>query len=225
MKCYFVTGTDTEVGKSFIAAAILHKLAQQNLKTLGFKPIAAGCERTPQGLRNEDGLLLQKASSVAVEYELVNPIAFEPPVAPHLAAARVNLPIDTSVLSSTLAALQALEPDVLLVEGAGGWRLPLGQGRYLSQWCEQHDMPVILVVGIKLGCLNHAVLTVEAIERDGLPIAGWVANHHEENMPLRSENIDSLKMLIKAPFLGEVPKVNSYEQVGDYLDVSPITQY
>lgn len=220
MKNYFVTGTDTEVGKSFITAAILAKLATQNLKTLGFKPIAAGCEMTPDGLRNEDGLLLQQASSVDVPYELVNPVAFEPPVAPHLAAQQINQVIDTDVLTKTLDALRVMNLDLLMVEGAGGWRLPLGQGRYLSHWCAEHKLPVILVVGIKLGCLNHAVLTAEAIERDGLTIAGWVANHHEDNMPLRSENIESLKSLINAPMLGEVPKVETHEQAGDYLDLS-----
>jgi dethiobiotin synthetase len=223
MNSYFVTGTDTEVGKSFITAAILAKLAKQNFATLGFKPIAAGCEKTVEGLRNEDGLLLQKASSVDVPYELVNPIAFEPPVAPHLAAEKINKTIDLDVLSNTLEQLKAKNPDVLLVEGAGGWRLPLGNGRFLSQWCVEHNMPVILVVGVKLGCLNHAVLTAEAIERDGLTIAGWVANHQENDMPLRSDNIDSLRSLINAPMLGEVPKLESYEQADSYLDLSFIS--
>ena len=114
----------------------------------------------------------------------------------------------------------AMSPDLLLVEGAGGWRLPLGQGRYLSDWCVEHQLPVILVVGIKLGCLNHAVLTAEAIKRDGLQLAGWVANHHEDNMPLRTENIESLKLLLDAPMLGEVPKLANYQQAAGFINAA-----
>ncbi|TDF41345.1 dethiobiotin synthase [Alteromonadaceae bacterium M269] len=222
MKTYFVTGTDTEVGKSFVTATILKCLSSAQYKTLGFKPIAAGCEQTADGLRNEDGLLLQDASSLDVPYELVNPIAFEPPVAPHLAAKQENKVIDTPMLSDTLATLQGLEPDLLLVEGAGGWRLPLGNGRYLSDWCVEETLPVILVVGVKLGCLNHAVLTAEAIKRDGLKLAGWIANYCDEEMPLLNENVASLKSLIDAPMLGEVKRAANSDEAGKFLEISTL---
>lgn len=208
-KSFFITGTDTDVGKTYVTRLLLQSFNQQSLQTAGFKPISAGCEQTAEGLRNEDALILQQASSVTLEYDLINPVAFEPPVAPHLAAEQLGVSVDMQTVNQAYSQIQALNPDITLVEGAGGWRLPLGQGRYLSDFAIQHKLPVILVVGMRLGCLNHALLTAEAIRRDGLSIAGWVANHIDPDMDLQKQNIASLKALLDAPFLGVVPYAQS----------------
>lgn len=201
---YFITGTDTDVGKTHVACALLHALNQQDVSTAAYKPIAAGCEPTSQGLRNRDALLLQQHSSVSLNYNEVNPIAYAEPVAPHLAAERQDQPIDLRQITSNYQHLLAKQADILLTEGAGGWRLPLGQGRYLSDFVIAHKIPVILVVGIRLGCLNHALLTTEAIRADGLPILGWVANCVDPDMPYVQENIHHLQLSFNAPMLAQM---------------------
>lgn len=222
MKCFFVTGTDTEVGKTFVSRAMLTQLKNRRLKTAAYKPVASGCELTEQGLCNEDALTLQAASTFNIEYALVNPYAFAQPIAPHLAAAQTGVNIELSTLADTQQQLQALQPDVLLVEGAGGWRLPLGQGQFMSDYVKQQKMPVILVVGMRLGCLNHALLTAEAIRRDGLELAGWVANQVETNMPLLEENQAFLQAHLDAPLLGCIPRLSDTEMASQYLDLTPI---
>jgi dethiobiotin synthetase len=231
-QAFFVTGTDTEMGKTFICQSLLDALNNKGYVTAGYKPIAAGCEQTPKGLRNEDGLTLQASSSLDLTYEEVNPIAFEAPVAPHLAhQAQVSdedaqyIPIDK--IRHGFVHLVQKEPNVIVIEGAGGWRLPLGgsyQGkpRYLSEFVIEQNLAVILVVGIRLGCLNHAVLTAEAIRNDGLKIAGWVANQVDQNMAMQDENIETLKSLIDAPFIGKVPQVDGQPHGGQYLDLAAL---
>lgn len=205
MKSFFIAGTDTEVGKTFIAQALMEGVKARGKTCLGFKPVSAGCDVTEKGLRNQDALLLQHRASFDIPYEVVNPIAFENPAAPHLAARQENSPIKLNVMENSWQALQAFNPDVCLVEGAGGWRLPLDEQHFLSDFPIQKNIPVILVVGMKLGCLNHARLTAEIIQSDGLTIAGWVANQIDPDMALVDENIHSLKQLIPAEFLGHVP--------------------
>lgn len=222
MKCFFVTGTDTEVGKTFVSRAMLAQLKNRRLKTAAYKPVASGCELTEQGLRNEDALTLQAASTFNIEYALVNPYAFAQPIAPHLAAVQTGVNIELARLADTQQQLQALQPDVLLVEGAGGWRLPLGQGQFMSDYVKQQKMPVILVVGMRLGCLNHALLTAEAIRRDGLQLAGWVANQVETNMPLLEENQAFLQAHLDAPLLGCIPRLSDTKMASQYLDLTPI---
>jgi dethiobiotin synthetase len=229
-RAFFVTGTDTEVGKTFVTEALLIALNEKGLLTAAYKPIAAGCELTPQGLRNEDALALQKHANIGLSYDEVNPIAFEAAIAPHLAAQDLNedttaQPISIDTVREGFIALLQKKPDVLIVEGAGGWRLPLGidfdgQPRYLSEFVVERNLAVILVVGMRLGCLNHAVLTAECIRNDGLKIAGWVANQIDPDMPFLDKNIDSLKTLIDAPFIGTVPRLNSPNDAGAYLDLS-----
>ncbi len=222
MAGFFVTGTDTEVGKTFISQGLLRALSSHGLNTVGFKPIAAGCERTPEGLRNEDALALQAASSMPVAYEEVNPIALEPPIAPHVAAAELDIVITPEQVSEGYQHLLAKKPDALLVEGAGGWRLPLGNGRYLSEFAQAENLPVVLVVGMRLGCLNHAILTAEAIANDGLMLLGWVANTVDEQMPYFEQNLATLKAALPAPCLGVVPKLNAASEVEQHLDVSSL---
>jgi dethiobiotin synthetase len=223
-KTFFVTGTDTEVGKTFISQALLFAMGASGLSTTAYKPVAAGCEQTSLGLRNEDALLLQSASNIELSYDEVNPIAFAEPVAPHLAAQNLSQTISLKAIHDGFIHLQQKQGDVLLVEGAGGWRLPLGadpQGeqRYLSDFAIQHKLPVIMVVGIRLGCLNHALLTAEAIRSDGLELVGWVANQIDSNMAYRDENIQSLKEQLNAPFIGTVPKLEDPEQAIKFLDL------
>ncbi len=204
-KRYFVTGTCTDVGKTFVTVALLHRLKQENYRTLALKPIAAGCEQTSDGLRNEDALLLQSAMTASLSYEQVNPVALERAAAPHLVAAEEGRRITVSRLEGICRGALLTPADVALVEGAGGWRVPLNERETLADLAVALRMPVILVVGMRLGCINHALLTQEAIQRDGLPIAGWVANHVDPNMAYADENVESLKGLLDAPLIGRFP--------------------
>lgn len=174
-RAFFVAGTDTDVGKTVASKAILHALAAREVKTIGYKPVAAGSEKTAEGWRNSDALHLQAAATVDVAYEDVNPYALELPASPHIAAKHEQVTIDYALLSDKLAQHKQ-NADVVLVEGAGGWRVPISDEESLSTWVQQEQLPVILVVGIKLGCLSHALLTAEVIKSDGLNLIGWVAN-------------------------------------------------
>lgn len=203
---FFISGTDTDVGKTYVSDLLLRTLAQAGKSTLGFKPISAGCEQTPSGLRNEDALILQAAGSVRAEYDDINPIAFAPAIAPHIAAEQAGESIELSKLQTHYEKMQSYQADVLLIEGAGGWRLPLNRkGNYLSDFVLQNQLPVILVVGMRLGCLNHAMLTVQAIERDGLTCVGWIANQLSDDMPVYAENLATLRDIMPAPLIAEVP--------------------
>ena len=158
----FIAGTDTEVGKTVVSKAILQALAAQDLSTIGYKPVAAGSEKYPEGLRNSDALHLQEAATQDIAYEDVNPYALLLPSSPHIAAKHDGVVIDETVLSAKLAEHKQ-NSDIVLVEGAGGWRLPLNNSEYLSDFVSAQNSEVIVVVGMKLGCLNHALLTIEAI--------------------------------------------------------------
>ena len=210
MKHVFVTGTDTDAGKTFVSVLLLKALNRLNYQTIGFKPIAAGCERRNGMLENADALALQSAASVELPYDKVNPISFEPPIAPHIAAQLCGETLSLERISRGFSALKEQQADFLLVEGAGGWRLPLSlpsdceNAVYLSDWVAQQKIPVILVVGMKLGCLNHALLSYEQIKRDGLEIVGWVANQMQNDMLHYQENLATLKAAISEPMLAEV---------------------
>jgi dethiobiotin synthetase len=192
------------VGKTLIAAGLLQAAAAQGLTTAALKPVAAGCEQTEQGLRNSDALLLQSVVTQAIDYEQVNPIALKAAVAPHIAAHYEKRSLTVSRLvgfcRSVLPTAQ-----FSVIEGAGGWRVPLNARETMADLARELQLPVVLVVGVRLGCINHALLTVEAIKRDGLPLAGWVANCVDPHMPALAENIHSLAERIAAPCLGVVP--------------------
>lgn len=206
MQSYFVTGTDTDVGKTVATVLLLDALKSLNKSTLGIKPISAGCELTNDGLRNEDALKLQAASSIKADYQVINPIAYAPFIAPHIAASQVNEHIDMSQLQDCLIKAKSLNPSYLLIEGAGGWRLPLNNdGLYFSNFAEQNLIDVILVVGMKLGCLNHAILSYQAIVADGLNCVAWVANQVESKMPHYEDNLASLHALLPCPLIAEIP--------------------
>ena len=207
MKGYFVTGTDTEVGKSLCAAGLLQALARQGYSTIGMKPVASGCERTAEGLRNEDAELLMAHMSVEANYEDINPHAFEPPMAPHLAAAQNNINIDVEALLEKAHYL-ASQADRIVIEGAGGWLTPLNETRTFADFAQATGLPVVLVVGIRLGCINHALLTYENLLARQVPVAGWIANtglENTQNCLDIKENISALKIRLSVPFLGEIP--------------------
>lgn len=220
---YFITGTDTGVGKTLVTAALLHLAEKQGLKAFGIKPVAAGCD-DPEGLRNEDALLLQTHSSIKLSYEQINPIALRAAKAPHIAAAeegrRLNLDRLVGLCRGTL-----MQPaDLRLIEGAGGWRVPLNEFENLSGLPAQLKIPVVLVVGLRLGCLNHALLTAEAIQRDGVQLAGWVGSGIDPQMESVADNINALKARLPAPCLGVIPALGevSVESAAGYLGLEKL---
>lgn len=221
-KAYFVTGTDTDAGKTLVTTGLLAAATRQGLDTFGLKPVAAGCEQTEDGLRNDDALKLMAAANVKLPYELVNPVAVKPAIAPHIALMDEGSRVTVDRLAGYCRGALMRQFDLAFVEGAGGWRVPLNDREFLSQLPKALDLPVILVVGVKLGCLNHAMLTAEAIVRDGLKIAGWVTNHIDSDMSCFDENFRTLSSLIPAPCLGVVPRLNTDDASGvaEYLDIS-----
>ncbi|WP_259758932.1 dethiobiotin synthase [Pseudomonas sp. GCEP-101] len=204
---YFITGTDTEIGKTTIAAGLLHAARLAGLSTAAAKPVASGCERSPDGLRNSDALALLGECSLPLAYEQVNPFAFEPAIAPHLAASEQGVKLTVEALQAPVRSVLDLGADFTLVEGAGGWRVPLAGEENLSDLAIALQMPVILVVGVRLGCINHAVLSAEAIQRDGLPLAGWVANIVDPQTSRLEENLATLAERLPAPCVGRVPRL------------------
>ena len=214
---YFITGTDTDAGKTICTKALLQAAQAQGLSTLAYKPIAAGCFETEQGLNNQDALILQESSSIRVDYDAINPIAFKQPIAPHIAAEMNESAIDLAVINRGLDNLKLKKPSFLFIEGAGGWHLPLNHQQLFSDWVKQQQLPVILVVGLKLGCLNHAILSAKSIQQDGLKIVGWIANNLQRNMPYVDKNIETLNAFIDAPLLAVIPFIDDIEK----QDLSP----
>jgi len=218
----FITATDTDAGKTYAAQALVHAFVSQNKKVAVYKPISAGCERIKNVLVNEDALLLLKQSNCQQTISQVNPIAFEPPIAPHIAAAQLQQVISLTDIQQGYEEIAALATDVLVCEGAGGWRLPLGQGQFLSEFVQASKQDVVLVVNMKLGCLNHAVLTYQSIIADGLNCLGWIANC-PENMPYLAENINELTALLPIPKLAELPFELDISKAAKRIDIALLT--
>ena len=200
----FVTGTDTGVGKTLFTCALLHAYAKRGLRAVGMKPVAAGAVREHGVLVNEDVTAMRAASNVAAPVELVNPYCFEPPIAPHIAAERQRVAIDAERIASAYAGLAALA-DRIVVEGAGGFRVPLGRTLDTAQLAQRLALPVVIVVGMRLGCLNHALLTADAVRAAGLRLAGWVANHVDPEMLCAQENVEALEARLEAPLIARIP--------------------
>ncbi len=200
----FVTGTDTGVGKTIVSCALLRLFAREGLRAAGFKPVAAGAQRTPEGLRNEDAVRLREAASVDLTYEQVNPVTLEPAIAPHIAAGRAGLAIDIASLARDHERLREIS-DLVVTEGAGGWLVPTGEDATLADLAVAVGDPVVLVVGMRLGCINHALLSAEAIRARGLPLAGWIDNRIDPSMPVQEDNVTALEARLGAPRLGSVP--------------------
>lgn len=204
MNSYFITGTDTGCGKTEISRGLMQLLQNQGKQVLGMKPVASGAELTPEGLRNEDALKLQAQGSLELPYSAINPFAYEPPIAPHLAAAQAGEVIDLNLIVAHYTAL-ASQADSVIVEGVGGWRVPLNDTQAVSDLAAMLDLPVILVVGLKLGCINHALLSVESVLASGANLVGWVGNQVEREMLVLDENVETLKGVVRVPCLGVVP--------------------
>lgn len=217
MKTLFITGTDTAVGKTVVSRALLQCFAQAGQCAVGYKPIAKSAKQTPEGLRNKDALLLQQASGLALPYAAINPITLEEDEISTSPTHQIDYPL----LSKGLAALQERAPHVV-VEGTGGWRCLMNDLQPLSSWVKQEKLPVILVVGIKEGCISHALLTADAVAQDGLPLVGWVANRINPGLAHYAEIIDVLSEKLGAPLLGELPYLPRAEQrdLSGYLDLS-----
>jgi len=218
MKGFFVTGTDTGVGKTQISVALMALLQQQGLIVAGMKPIASGCEITAEGLQNDDALQLQQQANIDLPYTLMNPYAFEAEIAPHIAAQQVDIEIDLDLIVENYQQIQQ-DSDCIIVEGAGGWLVPINTQYTMADLALRLQLPIILVVDIKLGCINHALLTVQAIESTGLTLQGWVANHTQENEQ-SNEIIDTLKYTLSAHCLGNVPRLIDKQKAVDYLTLT-----
>ena len=201
----FVTGTDTDIGKTLIAAALLHKCREQGWRALGMKPVAAGCTPDAAGIwRNADVDILTSAANVVAAPEDINPYLFREAIAPHLAAAHEGVHIGAARILTSFKRLQA-QADAIVVEGAGGFLVPLGESFDSADLARELNLPVVLTVGMRLGCLNHALLTQEAIAARGLTLAGWVANRIDPAMNGFDENLETLRSRLRAPLLGVVP--------------------
>lgn len=221
LKRFFVTGTDTSVGKTVVSRALIQALASSGKCVVGYKPVARDSQPTPEGLRSKDALLLQAVSSLALPYSAINPVT----IGEQESSITHNSPVNYGLLSEGLMTLSGLAENVV-VEGTGGWRCLMNDLRPLSDWVVQEQLPVLLVVGIQEGCINHALLTAQAIANDGLPFLGWVANRINPGLAHYAGIIDVLSKKLNAPLVGELPYLPRAEQrdLGSYIDLSVLKQ-
>jgi len=218
-RAWFVTGTDTGVGKTLVSAALLTALARSGRRVVGMKPVASGCDTTPHGLRSADAEVLRVAGNVAADNNDLNPYALAAPTAPHLAAAVAGVQIDIATIHAHYMRLAGRADDVV-VEGIGGWLVPINRTQTMADVVRALDLPVILVVGMRLGCLNHALLTERAITASGCRLVAWVANTLECTVP--EGYVEALADRLDAPCLGVIPSVSSAALAADSLDLSVI---
>lgn len=220
---FFIAGTDTGVGKTLITSALVHRYAQAGLRSVGMKPVAAGCDWQDGHLLSEDVVQLVAASNVAVDLDLINPYAFVPPIAPHIAAEKAGVSIELPVIRQAYETLQA-EVDSVMVEGVGGFCVPLGADIDTADLAQALGLPVLLVVGMRLGCINHAMLTLEAIQARGLRLSGWVANCIDPEMAALDDNIAALRQRLPAPCLGIVPALGAadFRLAATYLQLDQL---
>ena len=203
---YFITGTDTNAGKTWATIALMRYFKQQGKSVVGMKPVASGCFMQDGQLKNEDALLIQENASLKIDYDLINPYAYELPVSPHIAG--INNPVKLANIVERFNALKELA-EIVLVEGAGGWYAPLNDREDISDLAKALALPVIIVVAIRLGCINHAKLTWQAIQHSGIPCAGWIAVCVDPDMLNRDENIHTIKTALNVPLLGVLPYLAS----------------
>ena len=200
----FITGTDTGVGKTHVSVSLVKALVQHGLKVAVMKPIASGSDRTPQGLRNEDATALREASNVDVPYATLNPYCFEPAISPHIAAEEAGVDVDIDIIKHNFEVLRG-KADFTVVEGAGGWYAPISKAQSMADLPKALNIPAILVVGVRLGCLNHARLSKEAIEAKGVEFAGWVANSVDPQLERHAENLATLERILGRPPVAVFP--------------------
>ncbi|MEQ8426622.1 MAG: dethiobiotin synthase [Gammaproteobacteria bacterium] len=212
-KGFFITGTDTGVGKTWFTVLLMRFLQENGVLVNGMKPIASGAEERSGRLVNEDATAILAACASPLEYDEVNPFLYEPPVAPHIAADKAQKPIDTSRIMAAYDSLRS-KSECLVVEGVGGWRVPINHEQTLGYIAGLMQLPVILVVGLRLGCINHALLTAEAVRQDGLELAGWAVSTLEKDYLYRDETLATLEKGLNCPFLAEIPHCtgNSHDQ-------------
>ena len=218
-KSWYITGTDTGVGKTLAGCVLLQAAQRAGCAAVGYKPVASGCEAGAQGLTNEDALALRRYSALSLDYSAINPYALREATSPHIASARAGVEIDPRRLSEGLRALEA-RADRTLVEGAGGWFTPLGPRYSFADWVKSESLPVLMVVGIKLGCINHALLTALAVQQTGLTLAGWIANQIQPPDDFYAPYIATLRAALPAPCLGEIPWLPACDELqhtGDWL--------
>lgn len=213
MRGFFVTGTDTEIGKTWCSLGLMAHLQQQGHRVAAMKPVASGCVATAEGLRNDDALKLQAQASLVLPYEQVNPYAFEPAIAPHLAAEAAGLSIDIDAIASQCCDITQ-RCDSVIVEGVGGWQVPLNAEHSVADLAAVLGLPVILVVGLRLGCINHALLSAASIRARGCTLAGWIGNCVDAQLPQLSGNIRAIEARIDTPLLGVVPYQPSQDAPG-----------
>ncbi len=209
----FVTGTDTGVGKTWISLGIMARLQGNGYTVAAMKPVASGCARAPGGLINEDARRLMAQADAQRPYELVNPYAFEPAIAPNIAARMAGAHISLEKIKAAYKKV-SVSADITVVEGVGGWLVPLNERETTADLALALNLPIILIVGLRLGCLNHALLSVESIQRHGAPLAGWVANHLGGRAEMAKDNVHALQKRIDAPLLGTVPFLDAF-RLGD----------
>lgn len=220
-KRFFITGTDTEVGKTLVSCALLYAAGQKGLNTVGIKPVAAGCHHTPDGLRNKDALMLQQAMTENLAYDDINPIALKSAIAPHIAAQQEGKTLSVRTLMELCQPALYTPSDLTIIEGAGGWLVPLNDSETLAEFAVALRLPVILVVGLKLGCINHALLTAHAIRKSGLDLRAWVANGIDPNMQCASENTEALSTRLGSPCLGHLPYLQdaNFNWASSFFDI------
>lgn len=213
MTGFYITGTDTGIGKTVASTALLHALRSQGLRAVGMKPVASGCERSEAGWRNEDALALLAASDPKPAYDDLNPYALPLPLAPELAAREAGVEIEPEALVSAFHRLRAIA-DAVVVEGVGGWSAPLSATLDQEDLVRLLRLPVVMVVGMRLGCLNHARLTARAIAADGCELVGWIANHVDPDMQRQDENFELLRQRLHAPCWGRLPHDRAMDAEG-----------
>jgi len=201
---FFIAGTDTGVGKSLVAAGLMRAFARQGLLVAGMKPIAAGADETPDGLRNDDALALRAASNVEADYVTTNPYCFPAPVSPHIAAREAGVEVDIGKIVHSFQQLTK-QSDVVIVEGAGGWLAPISDDSTMADIARALNLPIILVVGLRLGCLNHALLTARAIAADGLALHAWVGSQLDPDFARLEENLETLNNRLGQPAAAVIP--------------------
>jgi len=217
----FITGTDTNIGKTYISVGLLEEFSKLGLATLGMKPLSSGCYTENDKLISPDALALRKASSVKLEYKLINPFAFKQAIAPHIAAKQENCYLTKKKIEQAMLRMLSIPSDLTIIEGVGGWCTPINEDELMSDVITSMKLPVILVVGLKLGCLNHSILTAQAIKEAKLPFIGWIGNCIDPSMQAMSENIETLKFLLPAPCLGIVP----YGHKLGHLNLEPMFRH
>ncbi|MGB0495741.1 MAG: dethiobiotin synthase [Kangiellaceae bacterium] len=229
-KKYFITGTDTDVGKTLVTCALIQQFQEQGLSVIATKPIAAGCELIDGQLKNADALKIIQSLNHSVPYELINPVTLKSPIAPHIAADDENKTLSVNTLQSKCSNNQ-VEEDYLLIEGAGGWLVPLNAEETIADYVKAEGFGVILVVGMKLGCINHSLLTIESIRAKGLNLVGWIANCVDNEMMVLDHNIQSLIERIDAPLLAIIPFIDDdgdinekkrIKQASTYVNIAPL---